>query len=118
MGNTMNSINLLPSKGEGLLSQFLTWALNVGRLLIILTETLALSTFIYRFSLDMKIIDLHDQIRADSFIVSNFKTSEDKYRNLQTRLGLVKEYTSTSEQIVVVFKDLTELGRGKVTFKS
>lgn len=114
----MNSINLLPSKGEGILSQFLSWALTIGRLLIILTETLALSTFIYRFSLDMRIVDLHDQIRSESAIVANWKTSEDKFRNLQTRLALAKEYSATSDQIPKVFRELTEMGRGKVTFKS
>ena len=38
-------INLIPDKGDTLLSQFLSWALTVGRLLIIITETLALSVF-------------------------------------------------------------------------
>ncbi len=72
-------INLLPNKGDSLLDQFLSWALNIGRLLVIITETLALSVFLFRFSLDVQIIDLHDKIKAASRVVENFKESEETF---------------------------------------
>lgn len=118
MAKDMHSINLLPNKGESLLTQFLQWGLSVGRLLIILTETLALSVFIYRFSLDMRIVDLHDQIKAESFIVQNFTSAEDRFRNVQERIALAKDYNAEGNIAPTVFRDVAEMGRGKVTFKT
>lgn len=116
MAENTKSINLLPQKGEGFISQFLNWALTVGRLLIILTETLALGVFFYRFSLDMKISDLHDSIKNQSAIVSQFKTTEDSTRSLQNRLSLAEKYDTTSGITPVVFSDVIKMGRGLVTF--
>lgn len=118
MANSMHEINLLPNKGEGVLTDFLNWALTIGRLLIILTETVALGTFIYRFSLDMRIVDLHDQIKAESFIIRNFKSGEDTYRALQNRLALAKKYDSSNDIVVNTLKDIIELGKGNITFRS
>lgn len=100
------------------MTQFLTWALTIGRLLIILTETLALGTFLYRFGLDMKIVDLHDQIKANSFIVKNFQPQEIIFRNLQARLALAKKADSLSSKLPTIFQDIIQMGRGKVTFLS
>jgi len=118
MAKDAKTINLLPEKGDSLVTQFLNWALTIGRLLIILTETLALGTFVYRFSLDMKIVDLHDQIKAKSAIVKNFKPYEDTYRNLQDRLALAKTFGETSAITPNVFHDIIEMGRGIVTFRT
>src|SRR3712207_733471 len=117
MAKNVNAINLLPTKGESLLTQFLNWSLTIGRLLIILTEMVALGTFIYRFSLDMKIIDLHDEIKNRSFIVKNFQNSETNFRNMQQRLALAKKYDEESTQIPVIFRDIAEMGRGQITFR-
>lgn len=116
--NNRPSINLLPNKGGGFFNIFLNWAVNIGRLLIILTETVALATFLYRFNLDMKIVDLHDQIKQRSFIVKNFKTYEASFRDLQTRLALAKEHDSSGQKSLSILKDIVEMGRGKVTFRN
>lgn len=116
--NNKPSINLLPNKGEGFLNQFLNWAVNIGRLLIIITETVALATFLYRFDLDMKIVDLHDEIKQKSFIVKNFHTYEDSFRNLQERLALAKDYDRQASKNLKIFTDITDIGRGKVTFSN
>jgi Tfp pilus assembly protein PilN len=112
------NINLLPDKGDGVLSQFLSWALNIGRLLVIITETLALSVFIYRFSIDMRLVDLHDKIEAASAIISSFKSGEDTFRDLHVRLTAVRDYDSQSSKTLSILKDVVDMGRGKITFKS
>jgi hypothetical protein len=116
MAETVPSINLLPQKGESFLTQFFNWTLSIGRLLIILTEMVALGTFLYRFTLDMQIVDLHDKIKGQSLIVSSFKSSEDTYRNLQDRLLLIKNYDSIGSNTSSIFSDITQFGQGKVTF--
>ena len=118
MAKGIHNINLLPNKGDTMINQFLSWALTVGRFLVIITETLALSVFIYRFSLDMKIVDLHDKIKNESLIVQNFKAGEDIYRNLQARLASAKQYDTTRDDTLKILKDIIELGRNKVTFNS
>lgn len=118
MAKGIHNINLLPNKGDTMLNQFLSWALTVGRFLVIVTETLALSVFIYRFSLDMKIVDLHDKIKNKSIIVENFKTGEDIYRNLQARLASAKQYDTNRDDTLKILKDVIELGRNKITFNS
>jgi len=118
MAKSTTDLNLLPNKGEGLVTQFLNWSLTVGRLLILLTETLALGVFVYRFSLDMKIVDLHDQIKQSSAIVKYSGSNEDKFRNLQKRLVLAKTYDKQSSVVPTIFHDIVEIGRGHVTFRS
>jgi len=117
MAEKVPTINLLPDNGEGFLTQFFNWALTIGRLLIILTEMVALGTFIYRFSLDMQIVDLHDKIKAESFIVANFKDSEIKFRDVQDRLLTIKKYTLVGTTTSTVFADIVKMSEGKVTFK-
>ena len=117
MAEKIKSINLLPNKGGGVLEQFLNWALTIGRLLIILTETLALSVFLYRFSLDMKIVDLHDKIKHQQAIVEQFKNSELTSRDLLARLDLAKKYNTSGEQSPTILSDIIEMGRNQITFK-
>jgi hypothetical protein len=118
MAKDTHAINLLPGNNQSLLTQFLTWALTVGRLLIILTETVALATFLYRFGLDRQLIDLHDQIKQEEFIVQHFKDYEDLYRSLQQRLALAKQYDDQSGMDPQVFREIIDMGRGSVTFKT
>lgn len=118
MAKGTSSINLLPGNSQSLLTQFLSWALTVGRLLIILTETVALSTFLYRFGLDRQLIDLHDQIKQEEFIVQHFKDYEDLYRSLQERLALAKQYDNQSGMAPQIFREIIDMGRGSVTFKT
>jgi hypothetical protein len=117
MANETKPINLLPGKDNAFLPQFLNWALTIGRLLIILVETLALGTFLYRFTLDMKIVDLHDQIKAQSTIVQNFAAQESVFRNLQARLDMAKKY-GTTNNTPKLFQAIVEMGRGQITFKN
>jgi hypothetical protein len=117
MAEKVSTINLLPNSGESFVTQFFNWALTIGRLLIILTEMVALGTFIYRFGLDMQIVDLHDKIKAESFIVANFKDAETTFRDVQDRLITIKRYTSVGATTTSIFTDIAKMGEGKVTFK-
>lgn len=99
------SINLLKKQGA-FLDKFVDWALTVGRLLVILTELIALSAFLYRFSLDRKLIDLHGKIKQQEAVVKTFKTSEDKYRSLQDRLALASSFSNVGTSKIKIFQDI------------
>jgi hypothetical protein len=99
------SINLL-KKQTNLVDRFITWALTIGRLLVILTEIVALSAFIYRFSLDRQLIDLHSKIVQEQAIVNYLKDNESTYRSLQDRLALATNYSALGISRYKVFSDI------------
>ena len=113
----MHQINLLPNNGDTMFVQFLNWALTIGRLLIILVETLALGVFLYRFSLDMQTQDLKDKIKVQRSIVQSYKSQEDTFRNLQSKLELLKKYDAQSINSPNTLEKIIDKGRGHITFR-
>lgn len=91
------SINLIGKSGGGVIDTFITWALNICRLIVILTEVIALSAFLYRFSLDSQLIDLHAKINQEQNTVTYYKSIEDTYRNVQKRIALAKNLSQQSD---------------------
>lgn len=100
------SINLLKNRQGDVLTKFINWALTIGRFLIILTEVIALSAFLYRFSLDRRLIDLHSKIKQEELVVKALKNNEDKYRNLQDRLALASKSLNIGTQKIKIFQDI------------
>lgn len=109
-------INLLPHHDESFIVQFLNWALTVGRVLVIVTETAALVTFLYRFSIDRQIIDLHDKIKYQRTIVENLAANEKLYRGLQSSLATAKTLDSQSSLGGKLFTDIVNMARGNIQF--
>lgn len=114
----MHAINLLPGRDDSALVEFLNWALSIGRLLIIIVETLALGTFIYRFTIDWQIVDLKDNVKRARMVVASFKNQEEIFRNFQARLSLLNKLDSVSANTPNTMNDIIEMGKGYVTFKS
>lgn len=84
------TINLAKNRGEHFVDTFFTWALSLGRVLVIATEAIALGAFLFRFGLDRQILDLNDRIKQEKVIVNLLSSNETTYRNLQDRLALAK----------------------------
>lgn len=104
--NNVPSINLLKNNKKNLINKIINWTLTIGRGVVVLTELIALSAFLYRFSLDRKLIDLHSQIKQEQAIVNYLKNNEDKYRNLQDRLMLASNFSNSSSNRLKNFKDI------------
>lgn len=85
------SINLYQKNKRSFLDKFIDWALSVGRIVIILTEIIALSAFLYRFSLDRQLVDLHDTIKVQQAILDSQKTQEKLYRSIQAKLAVAAQ---------------------------
>ena len=105
------SINLLDNKGKKFVDQFLDWAIAIGRLLIIITETVALAAFLYRFSSDRQLVDLNDEIKKSEAIVAYFKSGEDTYRHTQTKLAIAKTQLETGGKTVDFFNTMMQLSQ-------
>lgn len=104
----MPQINLVHQKGI-YIDTFLHWALTTGRLLIIITETVALSAFAMRFQLDNDNVNLHDKIKQQQAIVSLLQHNEDTYRNLQDRLTIIKQTEAISQKESNTFFSLLKI---------
>ncbi len=113
-----SSINLLKNKEIGFFDKFINWVLTIGRLVVIVTELVALSAFLYRFSLDRRLIDLRGNIKQEQTVVRFLSTNEDKYRNLQERLGLISDFSNLNKDKVKLFGDIIGFTTKGVTFNN
>lgn len=118
MKNKSPSVNLYKGRGKSFFDRFLIWALNLGRLVVIITEITALSAFLYRFTLDRQLIDLHDKIKQKQAIVKMLKSSEDKYRNLQERLGTASSLENKGKETAGIFNNIFVLAPNDLTFSN
>lgn len=106
MGNHPASINLFKNKEIPFFDRFIDWALNIGRLIIIATEIIAMTAFIYRFSLDERLSQLNSSIKQKQTLISILKKDENKYRNLQDRITLVSEFSDVGNKPYKIFQDV------------
>lgn len=116
--NNVISINLLKNNKKDLINKIINWTLTIGRGVVVLTELIALSAFLYRFSLDRQLIDLHSQIKQEQAIVAYLKNNEDKYRNLQDRLALASNFSNFSNKRSTIFKDIWGIAKDDVSITS
>ncbi len=118
MASIKPTINLFRNKNKNFLDRFIKWALVVGRVVVITTEAIALSAFLYRFSLDQQLIDLNDKIVQKQTLVKLLKNSEDTFRNLQDRLTAASEITNAGKQTVTLFTDIINFSSPDITFNN
>lgn len=111
------SINLV-KKPQNPLDRFINWALNTGRLIVIVTELVALTAFLYRFSLDRQLIDIASKIRSEQAIVNLLKDNEEIYRNLQNRLFLASTFGRQGKDKVELTNDLIEFAPSGLSFNN
>lgn len=98
--------------------KFINWVLSVGRAVVVITEVIALSAFLYRFSLDRQLIDTHSKIKQEQAILNYSKVSEDKYRNLQDRINIASQFSKLEENEVKTLKDIISLAPSGVSFNN
>lgn len=109
MPDNLPSINLVKNQQIPLFDKFMNWTLTIGRLIVIVTEVVAVVTFIYRFSLDEKLVDLNDAIKQKQSIISVLKNDENKYRNLQDRIALASTFSTKAVSSNQTITDITSL---------
>ncbi len=100
------TINLAKKKGTPSLDVFIRWAITGGRFLVILTETIALGAFLYRFNLDRQIVDLNDLIKQRQQIVAAVSGNEKLFRQIQDTLT---QASHLNENVLVMPTQLSEV---------
>lgn len=117
MAKKSPSINLLKDQGS-LVDRFVNWSLSVGRVVVIVTEVIALLAFLYRFSLDRQLIDIHSKIRQEQAVLGYLKENENTYRNLQNRITLSAKFTKEGKEKIQTLKDLVTFAQNSVSFNN
>lgn len=112
------NINLIKERQISLPDKFLDWSLTAGRFIVIATEIIALSAFIYRFSLDRQLIDLHQIIKQEQVVISNLSERENAYRNLQERIAIAKGTNDLGNKEIKTFTDILNSASSDVIFNS
>ena len=107
--DSLNSINLLKSRKKDIANTVINWSLTIGRLMVIVIELVALSAFLYRFSLDRQIIDLNSTIKQQEAVVELLRNNEIQYRNLQERLSLASDFSAMGMPKVKIFQDIANM---------
>jgi hypothetical protein len=116
MAKNSATINLLRNDKKETIEQVISWTVTIGRVLVIVVELAALAAFLYRFTLDNQLEDLHTKIKQEQAIVAFQKKSEDTYRNLQDRLSVASSYSKSAEESVKIFKDIVSFAPSGMTF--
>jgi len=118
MPTKLHSINLLKNKDVDFLNEFIKWTLTIGRLVVIITELIALSAFIYRFSLDRRLIDLRSEIKQKQTIVVAQRSNEAKYRDLQDRISIASNLSNLSQERHKILTDILNLTPVDITLNN
>jgi hypothetical protein len=118
MAKKAPDINLLKTGKVNIAEQVFNWAVSIGRVIVIIVEVVALSAFLYRFTLDKELIDLHSKIKQEQAIVDFFKQNELMYRNLQDRLLTASTFSDQATRKNKIFNDLVSLTPARIVFNN
>ena len=118
MPNNLPSVNFAGNKQPPLLERLMDWTLTIGRLIVIITEIIAITAFIYRFSLDEQLANIRSSIRDQKAIISNLRNDESKYRNLQDRLDLISTFSKKATKTNQTITDIANLIPSSVQINS
>lgn len=103
------NINLIGKPKNAFNADILRWGVNVGRVLVVATELVALGALAYRFYIDRKIIDLHDQIKKEQLYVVSQAAKEENYRSIQGRLDVINKTETNTKIRVDIMNNIIEL---------
>lgn len=74
------------------LGQVVTWAITVGRYLVIFTELIVIGAFLSRFYFDRVLTDLNDEIKQKKAVIQSFSEVEAQVKSAHARIETVQKY--------------------------
>lgn len=116
--NNEIKINLLPRDPfyDSVIGKGTTWALSVGRYIVIFTELVVIISFASRFTLDRRVTDLNQEILEKQSIIESYGDLEQNVRDVQKRLEVYNQMKMKND-FSEIFDILTSLTPSDVTFK-
>lgn len=103
-------INLVPKDPfyDSLLGKGTTWALSVGRYIVIFTELVVILSFISRFQLDRQVTDLNKEIVQKQSVIESYGDLEQNVRDIQRKIDTYNQLKS-KKPIEDVFDQLSAI---------
>ncbi|MDZ7587449.1 MAG: hypothetical protein U0946_06865 [Patescibacteria group bacterium] len=113
-------INLLPKEPweTGMLGKLILWALSVGRYVVVFTELIVISAFLYRFGLDRKLTDLNEEIKQNQAIINSYGDLETKFIRVQSQLNKIKETEETAVKVGETLDHISQITPIDAAYKS
>ncbi len=112
------NINLAKNRGESIVDRVIGFALTIGRVLIIITELIALAAFLYRFTLDRTLVGLHDVISQQDAVVKLLHSNEVLYRGIQDRISIASLLIKQSSTLPKYLIDIEAFAPLDMTIES
>lgn len=104
-------INLLP-QGRfeySTTGKFLTWAVSVGRWIVVFTELIVICAFLSRFYFDTQLANLFDDIKQKKAIVASTAEFEDNFRQIQDKIKIIKNLLAGERKPSTLIADISRL---------
>lgn len=110
-------INLAPKDPfyESFIGKITTWALSIGRYLVIFTELVVIVSFLSRFNLDRQVTDLNTEILKQQRIIESYGDLEQNVRDVQKKIENYRQIDAT-QPIPQVFEVLSQITPEDVTY--
>ena len=110
-------VNLLPKDPfyDTVLGKGTTWALSVGRYIVIFTEIVVILSFLSRFQLDRQLTDLNKEIVEQKTVIDSFGELEQNVRDIQKKITNY-EQLSPKQPIEVVFDQISQVTPNDIEF--
>lgn len=86
----------------------ISWALTVGRWLIIVTELIVILAFVWRLSLDYKSNSLKEEIDDQIGLLSIQEPVEKQYREISNQLSIIEQAKSQQKPVMNIIQELTK----------
>jgi Tfp pilus assembly protein PilN len=120
MAARKKEINLLPKEPweSGILGQLIPWTLSVGRYVVVFTELIVISAFLYRFGLDRRLTDLNEKIKQKQAVVSSYGDLEAKFNRVQEQLQKIKAAEEAPVKIDEVLENISQITPADAAYDS
>ena len=93
-----NNINLAPAtqfSKSNLLDKLYIWGSSAGKILIIVTNFIIISVWLYRWDLDRRIYNLATSIEEKQLAITSISKKEESIRKIQNKLNIIREIESS-----------------------
>ncbi|MCJ7827537.1 PilN domain-containing protein [Patescibacteria group bacterium] len=113
-------INLVPEnrKNRSSWGVFFDWLLNAGRYVIVATELIVISAFVFRFKLDRDLSQLYEEIEIKKEAISQKAEFEKEFRLVQERLLVVSGLSQKQTAVHPVLEEMALITPKTVSFQS
>jgi len=106
MSARLKELNLLPKEiwERGFFGQLLRWIISSGRYVVVFTELIVISAFLYRFGLDKTLLEIQKSILNKQQLITSYGDLEPNFLLIQKRLNIIKD--TSGHQLIPSSLDL------------